>query len=147
MQKPEFYGAVYALIENDAWEMLFVKRKNTGYLDGWYGYPAWHIEEWETLKEAMQREIREEIGLEIPESDLELVHMCHRIDPTDRTYFDCYFRVKQFHGTPINAEPEKSEWVFWIDWNNEELILYKPILEKISAGAYFSEIKNLEIIF
>ena len=61
MRQPTFHAAVYGIIRDSTGKILTVKRKNTGYLDGWYGLPAGHIEGIETIKEAMQREIQEEV--------------------------------------------------------------------------------------
>ena len=36
MRKPEFYSATYAIIENKKWEILFMKRANTGFRDWCY---------------------------------------------------------------------------------------------------------------
>jgi 8-oxo-dGTP pyrophosphatase MutT (NUDIX family) len=56
----------------------------------------------------MRREILEEVGLDIPEDNLKLVNVTHRIN-SDRVVIDFYYEVLAYSGTPINAEPHKSE--------------------------------------
>ena len=93
MQKPEFYAAVYWIIKNEKWEILFWKRCNTWYMNGYHQLPAWHIEWYETYFEALKREMSEEIWIDIQEIDTELVHICHRITKKERVYFDIYLHL------------------------------------------------------
>ena len=47
-------------------EILLQKRKNTGYMDGYYDLGAsGHVENKETMKMALIRETKEEIGINI----------------------------------------------------------------------------------
>jgi len=55
------------LLKNE--QILLAKRFQTGYMDGYYGLPAGHIEDGETLTAGTVREIAEEIGLVIKPSD------------------------------------------------------------------------------
>ena len=48
MAKAEFYAAAYMIIENKKWEVLFMRRANTGFRDGAFQVPAGHLE-WEDI--------------------------------------------------------------------------------------------------
>ena len=50
------------LIINEKNEILMMKRCNTGYMDGMYGFISGHVEEGESLKQAIARETLEEAG-------------------------------------------------------------------------------------
>ena len=53
-------------------EILLQKRKNTGYMDGYWDFSAsGHVEDNEPMKMAMLREASEELGINIKNDDLE----------------------------------------------------------------------------
>ena len=55
-------------------EIIFQKRKNTGYCDGFYDLSAsGHVDANESMKHAMCREAKEELGITINENDLDFV--------------------------------------------------------------------------
>lgn len=146
MRQPTFYAAVFWIIRDKDWKVLVIKRKNTGHMDGWYGLPAWHIEWTETPQYAMTREILEEVWLSVREKDLKLINVAHRIN-ADRVTVDFYFEVASYSGEPENAEPEKSEWIYWIDWQNEEQFQSREALKKIELWETYSEIDYRQLGF
>jgi len=73
---------VYLLLINDN-KIVLSRRYNTGFHDGEYSFPAGHLEGNETLTQAMVREAKEEIGVEISPEDLKLVHVMHRKEPNE----------------------------------------------------------------
>ncbi|HUT65723.1 MAG TPA: nucleoside triphosphatase NudI [Spirochaetota bacterium] len=57
---------VVGLVWNDAGELLFCRMDpNRGVFPGEWGFPGGGMEQGETVEEALRREIREEIGIEI----------------------------------------------------------------------------------
>ena len=147
MRQPEFYAAVYWIIKNNEWEILMIKRQNTGFRDGHYALPAGHIEIWESPIEALRKEMYEEIGINIDISEIKIIHIWHRFSPQEthdevRQYFSFFFEIWDYEWTPYNAEPEKSEWIYWIDWKKEEKIQFRDIFIKIENGEMYSEIDD-----
>ena len=61
--------SVYLILERDG-KILLGRRCNTGFLDGHYGLAAGHAEAYETFREAMVREAKEEIGIDIDVDNL-----------------------------------------------------------------------------
>ena len=105
--------AVYALFIKDN-QILLSKRKNTGYMDGFYSLPAGHMEKGETLVGALVREIQEEIGITVQSTDFTLYHVMHRKNTEeDVEYIDFYFKIAYWQGEPCNNEPEKCEHIKW----------------------------------
>src|SRR3989344_1067549 len=110
--------AVYILLEQDG-KILLGKRCNTGYQDGNYQVPAGHVEEGELPTEAIIRETKEEVNVDLNLNNLELVHASYRPkhDPTgDRV--DFFFKAKQWSGEIKNMEPSKCDDLNWFYWNN-----------------------------
>lgn len=99
-------------------EILFQKRKNTGYCDGYYDLSAsGHVDANESMKHAMCREAKEELGITINKIDLEFVCMIHK-KSKGCIYYNGYFKANNWIGEPYINEPEKNEELKWIDINN-----------------------------
>lgn len=107
--------SVYLFLDLDN-KLLLMKRCNTGYMDGQYGLPAGHVEDGEPITTAMKRENKEEIGLDIPSSELKLVHIMHRKEQDIR--LDFFFVINKWKGTPKNMEPDKCDDIRWFEINN-----------------------------
>ena len=99
-------------------EILFQKRKNTGYCDGFYDLSAsGHVDANESMKHAMCREAKEELGITINENDLDFVCIIHK-KSEDCIYYNGYFKANNWIGKPYINEPEKNEELKWLDINN-----------------------------
>jgi mutator protein MutT len=103
--------AVYAIFEKDG-QILLLRRFNTGYQDGNYSLPAGHLDGKETLKQALIREIGEEIGVSVDEKDLNLAHVLHR-NAKVAERIDFFFIVKAWRGEPKIMEPNKCDELRW----------------------------------
>jgi 8-oxo-dGTP diphosphatase len=109
---PEYRLAVQILLRRGN-QTLLLERQNTGYEDGNYGLPAGHVEHGETIKSAAVREANEEIGIDIEESNLEVIGVMHRIKRI--TYVDFFLTCYEWSGTIYNREPEKCSDLKWVD--------------------------------
>lgn len=103
--------AVYAILEKDG-QILLMRRFNTGYQDGNYSLPAGHLDGKETLKQALIREIGEEIGVFVEKKDLDLAHVVNR-NASDAERIDFFFFVKTWRGEPKIMEPDKCDEILW----------------------------------
>lgn len=103
---PHLYAAVFGLFINDKGEVLLLKRQNTGYFDGGYSLPAWHVEDAELCSAALQHEMHEEIGITVTQQELKPFHVIHRI-AKDRQYFDIWYIITEWTGEIQNTEPDK----------------------------------------
>lgn len=143
MRNPNFYSAVYWIIENEKWEILFQKRANTGFRDWEYQLPAWHIEWRETIINSLIREMKEELDINILEQDLEIKHISHRISKDVRVYFDIYIKITKYSWTIKNAEEDKCSEIKFINTKNikeQNLFSYDlEVLKKIENWESFSE--------
>lgn len=110
-EKLKMKFAAYLMLCKDD-KVLLLKRKNTGYMDGMYSLPAGHIEAGESAIQAMMREAKEEIGIDIAEADLEVLLTCHRLN---KQYIDVYLSPLSYSGEIKNMEPEKCEELEFFD--------------------------------
>ncbi len=145
MRQPTYYSSVFGIIRDDEWKLLMIKRKNSGYQDGYYGLPAGHLELHEHPTAGIIRELREEVGIEVEPWDVELVHVTHLFSPQEdgsdfRVYFGLYFDILHYSGTPHNAESHKSDGIYWVDIHQEKKIQFRDVLEKIESWEMFSEV-------
>ena len=109
-------SAIFPLIirqQGDAAHILLHRRQNTGYEDGkWDIAGSGHVDAGETARDATVRECAEELGIAVQTQDLTFVHLSHRQHP-DRTYYDIYFTVNAYTGTPTIQEPDKCAELAW----------------------------------
>lgn len=124
----------------DEEKIMMLRRFNTGYQDGKYSVPAGHVDEHEKATDAILRESTEELGITLKRKDIELVHVMHRLDSSDR--IDYFFVARKWLGIPKNCEPEKSDYLGWqdIDVLPHNTVPYVAFaIEQYKAKLTFSE--------
>jgi ADP-ribose pyrophosphatase YjhB (NUDIX family) len=122
--------------------ILLSRRANTGFMDGSYSVPAGHIEEGETAREALSREAREEIGLEIPPGRQSVAHVMHRNAEPGVIYIDFFMTADSYSGELRNLEPDKCDDLSWhpLDALPENTIPYiRQAIEAVGRGEQYSE--------
>ena len=116
--------------------ILLMKRKNTGNDDGMYELPGGHLERNEDLYDAMIREIKEELLIDLNKEDINLIYLLHHYTGE---------RLNFIFTAPINdlepkiGEPNKCEELIWVNINklpnqttNKVKLIIKDIINKIS---------------
>lgn len=109
--------SVQLLLEKDN-KILLLKRKNTGYEDGKYCLPGGHVEANEEIRQAMKREAKEEIGINLNIEDLKLHMILNRKITNKGEYIDFIFKANNWTGIITNVEKEKCEEMIWVDISN-----------------------------
>lgn len=108
-------SAAYLILLKNS-KILLLKRKNTGWMDGYYSLIAGHLEEGEKVAETMSREAEEEAGIRIEPSCLRVVHVMHRKSNVE--YIDFFLTADSWEGEIVNREPYKCEELAWFSLNN-----------------------------
>jgi len=108
--------AAYLVLVRDQ-EVLLQRRHGTGYMDDlWACAAAGHVEAGESVLAAAVREAREELGIEVAESDLEPLTSLHRTGANGRAIderVDWFFACRTWAGEPELQEPDKAEALRW----------------------------------
>lgn len=128
------------LKRNDS--VLFGLRAGTGYQDGRYSLIAGHLEQGETLIEGAIREVHEEVGLQLRQEDLRLLHVMHHRSNGDRLAL--FFLCDRWDGEPYNREPHKCAELKWhtreqVDSSTMLVPYIKAALKAIDESRSYSE--------
>lgn len=115
MARTKVYLAVHLFLIKDN-QVLLLRRFNTGYEDGKYSVCAGHVEANESYIDAMIREAKEEIGLDIEKDDLKPIQIMHRKSENER--MDYFFECSTFKGEIFNCEEDKCDELKWVDIKN-----------------------------
>lgn len=102
--------AVHLLLLKDN-QILLLRRYNTGYEDGNYSVCAGHVDGDEVYFNAMIREAKEEINIEIAPEDLKTVQVMHRRSDEER--IDYFFTATKWQCHIHNNEPDKCDALTW----------------------------------
>ena len=102
-------ASVFVAVLNPAGEVLLMRRKNTGYMDGYYNFPSGHVETGERLDQAAARELEEEAKVETNPKELEVFHIyVDEVEPTN-PYQGTLFLYRGYTGDFGLGEPDKSD--------------------------------------
>lgn len=128
---------------NQKLQVLLQKRQNTGFKDGfWDTAASGHVEKNENVSEAVIREAKEEIGINISKKDLKFAGFYYNnID--FKVYCYIYFHASSYEGFPTIKELEKCSALDWFDINNlpDKIIPdRKTAIENYLSNIYFGEI-------
>ena len=98
-----------AVIWNDAGQILIDRRKPNGLLGGLWEFPGGKVELGETIPACIQREIQEELGIEIEVGD--------RLIIIDHTYSHFHVTLNVHHCKHLSGEPQAIECdeIRWVE--------------------------------
>jgi len=98
---------VVAAVIEESGTFLLTRRQKGAHLAGLWEFPGGKVDEGETHEGALQREIREELDVEISVGDL-VLHVTHEYE--DRTVA-LYFHACALRGTPRPVLGQQMRWV------------------------------------
>lgn len=110
--------AVYLILtreRDNVKEILLQKRQNTGHMDGFYTLGVGgHLEENESIKDAVIREAMEEICIRLKAEDLNLVTVFNeKLD--EEPYIRFFFHTEKYEGEIKRGEPDKCSELSWFN--------------------------------
>ena len=145
MEKEKFLSAVYLIIKNEEGKILLQRRQGTKLWPGFLALPAGHIDEGENAIDAVIREAREELNIEISEHDIVDSFVANRRNKSLKPYFDVYFEISSYRGNLTINEPDKCSELKWCDIDdlpNDMIDFEVDALENRKKGIIFSVIDN-----
>lgn len=129
-----------ALIINDKNETLLIKRGNKSKNEvGFWGKPGGAVEFGEKVEDAVKREIKEELNIDIELTKF-LGFTDHIIKSENQHWVTFNYAAKIIKGMPQNMEPKKTEKIGWFSFDNLPEKLNQPAIESIQE--YLKSTKN-----
>ena len=126
--------------ENGQKEILLQLRQNTGYMDNMYDFAcSGHVDKGESFANALIREAKEEIGINITEEDLIFLAVNHDYQSD---HVQVFFATKSYIGEPVICEPEECGGLLWADIDElpQNIIPYVAnVIEDIKLGIQFDD--------
>ncbi len=117
-------------------KVLLMERINTGNDDGYFELPGGHLEENEDLFDAMIREAKEELLIDLSRDYLEIVHVMHHYTGLRlNVIFKCNKDIN-----PSIGEPNKCSKLIWSDINDLPINTtdkVKKIISNINNDKYY----------
>ncbi|EAR59533.1 Nudix family hydrolase [Neptuniibacter caesariensis] len=106
-----------AVIRNDAGEIFIAKRSDDKHQGGLWEFPGGKVEAGEPVKQALARELDEELGIQVLDCR-PLIQIPHHY--SDKSVLLDVFEVGTFSGEPYGREGQPVKWV-----SNTELVSYE----------------------
>mgnify|MGYP001612179001 CR=1 FL=1 len=117
-QKPVINVAV-AVVQREDGRVLFAERPRGKDSAGFWEFPGGKFEVGESAKQALARELHEELGVELDAAFPWITHECSYPDKIVRLHF---YRVLAWHGTPHGREGQR------VSWEDPEVVTVGPLL-------------------
>lgn len=121
-------------------KVLLLRRRNTGYRDGWFSLVAGHVETGEPLQQAAAREIWEEVGVSVQLENLKPVGVMHRRSNDQRV--DFFLQTRTWQGQVFNKETTKASEIGWFSPKRlpvKTIPYIKRALANTAEGFWFDE--------
>lgn len=126
-----------AVIWNDQGQILIDRRRQEGLLGGLWEFPGGKLEPQETIEACIQREIREELGIEIEVGD--------RLIVVDHTYSHFRVSLNVHHCRHLTGEPQPIECdeVRWVSLAEIDQFPFPKANEQIIAALRESQSQKI----
>ena len=127
---------VAAALFDAAGHVLIAQRPEGKHMAGWWEFPGGKVAAGESDREALVRELREELGVET-RPDAEIMTLTHEYP--DRTIDLVLWRMTLVRGTPQGLDGQQLKWVDCQSLGSERLLPadapFIGALQLLSSGA------------
>ncbi|ABL02722.1 mutator MutT protein [Candidatus Ruthia magnifica str. Cm (Calyptogena magnifica)] len=115
----EIIKTVVGVLRNKNQEILISKRKKEQFMGGFWELPGGKIETGESLKQAIIRELKEELGIQVNQLTLHKT-MMHKYE--DRAVQLSIYNINEHQNTPLGIEGQAISWASVDELNNYKLL-------------------------
>jgi len=146
-ERAKFKGVISLIVKQDDSILLFFR--NDGFFSfggGWWVLPAGHIEQGETATDAVIREAKEELDINVLPEDVEFAHVVSNL-ASKTECFEFFFIINKYSGQIRNCEGDKCAKMQYV--SPQELKELKNIvsttdlaLRCIADGIKYSECRS-----
>lgn len=122
-------------------KVLLMKRKD-GPFEGLYTFPSGKVDDGESFTDAIIRETKEEINLDLKKEFLKVVYIIHQYDKEDE-WVHTFFTVDFWEGEIKNMETHRCDSLDWFSIDNLPENILEPlvnVINKIDRGEFYSEL-------
>ncbi len=113
--REKFLSSIYLIIKNDEGKILLQRREGTKLWLGYLALPAGHIDVGENAYDALIREAKEELDIDISIDNIIDTFVVNRRNKSLLPYYDIYFEIGKYNGTIKINEPNKCSELVWTD--------------------------------
>ena len=124
---------VLSIIQNSKGEFLIQKRSIQK--NGKYASTGGHVKSGETSIQGIICEIKEEIGLDVKENELELIYTDREVH--EQVFFDVYYLKKDFDICDLVLQKDEVESVEWASLNRIKQLLSEGLFAENHAEEFF----------
>lgn len=111
--REKFLSSIYVIIKNEDNKILLQRRQGTKFWPGYLALPAGHLDVGENVYDALIREAKEELDIDISINDIVDTFVVNRRNKTLLPYFDVYFEIAKYKGNIKINEPNKCSELIW----------------------------------
>ena len=103
------------IVNSERSQIYITKRPDDKHQGGLWEFPGGKVEAGESIKQALSRELYEEIGITVTEQNL-FEHL--EFDYSDKALMFDFMLVNHFEGQPFGKEGQQGKWVLISDLRN-----------------------------
>lgn len=131
------------VIQDSNGRVLVALRSERQHQGGFWEFPGGKVEKGETAREALCRELYEELGIEV---DMAVPFQLLDFKYVDRRVLLDVWRVTRFSGEPVARESQPLEWRAVTDLNPDEFPeANRPIISELRSEELFDR-QKVEVV-